>query len=111
MELITAYLFCSIISISTISLIWVHRQQFREILENDAPSEEENLSSHDSFDSITDSKTVHALKTQTCTKRNKTPIAFKEELEREENAEREEIAERERKRKKELYKLWNISYS
>jgi hypothetical protein len=102
MEFITAYIFCSLLSVSTISLIWVHRQQLREIMENDSPNEEE-LSSHDSSDTLITSNSINPFKTQNCFKRVKTPIAFKEEKEEEE--------EKEKKRKNDLFKLWNISYS
>lgn len=91
-------MFGTIISIGAISCIWIRQRQVRELIENEILLEIEDLSdlsdlsSNGSFEELT--KVMKCPKPN-CSKRIKTPIAFKEERIRERERDKEKRGEKE----------------
>jgi hypothetical protein len=118
MDLTVIYFYFSFLSIGTFSLLWTHRQQFGSS-DNFIEEEEDidnspftDISSHDSHDSLeTLFSIINQPKTNECSKRVKTPIAYKSTWEKEEEEWRERQKEEKKTQRKELQKIWNKSYS
>jgi hypothetical protein len=123
MDFTVIYFYFSFLSIGTFSLLWTHRHRLEESSRDFIEEEEDmdnspftDISSHDSRDSLeTLISIINHPKPNECSKRVKTPIAFKNKWQEEEEKwrerQKEERIQKEKNRKRELQKIWNTSYS
>ena len=115
MDLTVIYFYFSFLSIGTFSLLWTHRQEFgessREFIEEEEDMDMDNspftdISSHDSRESLqTLISIINSPKTNECSKRVKTPIAFKSKLQEEEEKWKKRQKEEKKTQRKELQNM------
>ena len=114
MDFTFIYFYFSFLSIGTFSLLWTHRQQFGSsdnFIEEEEDMDMDNspftdISSHDSHDSLeTLFSIINQPKTNECSKRVKTPIAFKSKLQEEEEKWKKRQKEEKKTQRKELQNM------
>jgi hypothetical protein len=96
MFLMTLTIGICFLSAGTFSLLWLFRQPYNEFIngisdvddddsdDDDSTTSFHNISSHESVESVTYSPFHFEFKSQHCSKRVKTPVAFKQESEEKE---------------------------